>query len=301
MPRPTRIQPVDHAGHRCLQLSSVHGTAIVALHGAQLLSWVPAGHSDVVWLSPLALPEPAAIRGGVPICWPWFGKQDMPDGAMQHGPVRNRLWDVVATDDGDGGDGDAVSVTLQPQPAHSPTDPLTRFAQGLQLSLRITLGQTLVQTLQTRNPGANTVTLTQALHSYFSVSDATRVRIAGLESLPFDDKLSGAQCPPTGGPFVLDGCCDRVYQRRVATDDPCYTLSDSAWRRQIRLTTRGSQSVVVWNPGMEGARQMADVPDAQWQSFLCIEAANAGTDRIQLSPGGQHQLTQTLAVSHWNP
>lgn len=301
MPRPTRIEAIDHAGHRCLQLRSAHGTAIVALHGAQLLSWVPAGQRDVLWLSPLALPEPAAIRGGVPICWPWFGKQGMPEGAMQHGPVRNRLWDVVATDDGAGGDGGAVSVTLQPQPAHNPADPLARFAHGLQLSLRITLGQALVQTLQTRNLGDHSVTLTQALHSYFSVSDATQVQVAGLEALPFDDKLLGAQCPPTGVPFVLDACCDRVYQRPIAADSPCYTLSDPAWQRQIQLTTQGSQSVVVWNPGLEGARQMADVGAAHWRAFLCIEAANAGADPIILAPGGQHQLTQTLAVAPWSP
>jgi glucose-6-phosphate 1-epimerase len=95
MPAHSSIQPLTHAGHACLQLSTRHGTVIVALHGAQVLSWVPAGHQDVFWLSPSSRPAPAAIRGGVPICWPWFGKQGMPTGAMQHRPVRNRPWEVV--------------------------------------------------------------------------------------------------------------------------------------------------------------------------------------------------------------
>jgi glucose-6-phosphate 1-epimerase len=301
MDTPERITPIDHAGHSCLQLRSPHGTAVIALHGAQLLSWVPNGQYDVFWLSPQALPEPAAIRGGVPVCWPWFGKQGMPSGAMQHGPVRNRLWNVAATSTGEGDDADQpLSVTLVPTAASSPDDPLTRYAATLQLSLRVELGRTLTQTLTTRNLGDCPFVLTQALHSYFAVADVTQVQINGLENRVYEDKLGGAQSVTHNGTWQLDQACDRIYQQGTASTEHHYTLADPLGRRQIHITTQGSQSVVVWNPGAAGAAQMADVPNDGWQHYVCIEAANAGADRITLPAGAQHTLTQTVALTPWH-
>jgi glucose-6-phosphate 1-epimerase len=291
----SNIQPIRHAGYDCLQLSTRHGTAIVALHGAQVLSWIPTGHRDVFWLSPLARPVPAAIRGGVPICWPWFGKQDMPDGGMQHGPVRNRPWelvDVLTEDD------NRISLTLAPCCATTPDDPLTRFAAHLLLSLQIDLGENLVQTLQTRNQSDRPFALTQALHSYFSVHDATQVQLAALAGLPYEDKLSASTNQVHASPFALDQACDRIYQHPGVAQTHHYTLEDRAWQRSIHITTRGSQSLVVWNPGQDQARNMSDVPETAWSNFLCLEAANAGVDVITLAPGAQHQLSQTLAVAH---
>lgn len=299
MHTPQRITTIDHAGHRCLQLRNPHGTAIIALHGAQLLSWVPTGHSDVFWLSPQALPEPAAIRGGVPLCWPWFGKQGMPDGAMQHGPVRNRLWEVAATNAEEDNDTDQpLSVTLVPTPALTPDDSLSRYAAQLKLSLRLELSDTLTQTLTTRNLGARPFVLTQALHSYFAVADVTQVRISGLENRRYEDKLSGQQNAAHSNAWHLEQACDRVYQQDTASKQHHYTLADQLGRRQIHITTQGSGSVVVWNPGPAGAARMADVPDDSWHHFVCVEAANAGADSITLAPGAQHTLGQTLA---WVP
>jgi glucose-6-phosphate 1-epimerase len=301
MDTPHSITPIDHAGHRCLRLRSAQGTAIISLHGAQLLSWVPLGHSDVFWLSPQALPEPAAIRGGVPVCWPWFAGQGMPMGAMSHGPVRNRLWEVAANSPDDRVDADQpLRITLTPTPGLTPDDPLCRFAPGMQVSLCVELGDTLTltQTLTTRNLGNQPFVLTQAMHSYFAVTDARQVQISGLENRPYDCKLSGAQNASHAGIWQLDQACDRVYQQNPVATQHSYTLSDPAAGRQIHITTLGSQSVVVWNPGAETASQMADVPDSAWHQFVCIEAANAGADRITLAPGDQHALTQILALTH---
>ena len=297
MPAQSHILPLTHAGHACLQLSTRHGTAIVALHGAQVLSWVPIGHRDVLWLSPNAQLAPgAAIRGGVPICWPWFGKQGMPEGAMQHGPVRNRPWEVASVQ-ADSTEG--ISLTLVPCRATNPDDPLTRFAAHLPLTLQIDLGETLVQTLATRNQGPQPFALTQALHSYFAVQDASQVLVPELAGLYYDDKLSGATQQLQQGPFVLARACDRIYQQPGTAPARHYTLEDRAWQRRIHITAQGSQSLVVWNPGLEQARTMADVPDAEWCNFLCLEAANAGPDVVLLRPGAQHRLTQTLAVESW--
>lgn len=290
------IVPMVFAGHQALQLRTRHGVAIVALHGAHLLSWVPAGGRDVLWVSPQALPEPAAIRGGVPVCWPWFATQRMPPDGKQHGPVRNLPWQVKAVHAcGD----EEVSLTLQPCLDHAPH--LNAWAPGLQLALRITLGASLTQTLHTHNSGAQPFTLTQALHSYFAVGKATQVRIDGLQGLRFQER-NAPESAMQHTPFALgvhNPACDRIYAHTSggqATVGHRYILVDSDWQRSIQIDTQGSQSVVVWNPGSAGARTIADMPDDAWQDFFCVEAANAGEDAVLLAPGAQHSLAQTISV-----
>jgi glucose-6-phosphate 1-epimerase len=292
---PPQIKRLVHTGHACLQLNTRFGSATVALHGAHLLSWVPAGQRDVFWLSPQALPEPAAIRGGVPVCWPWFARQGQPASAAQHGPVRNLPWQISTIH---GCSDDEISLSLQPcDDNNTPAN----AAPGLQVSLRITLGQTMQQTLHTHNlgsPGSRPFTLTQALHSYFAVGDAAQVGIEGLTGLPYQDRLRNLAFDVQRDPFALDQACDRTY----AHPDPSapashrYELVDPVWQRRIVIDTHGSQSVVVWNPGSEGARRMADVPDDGWQDFFCVETSNAGPDVVLLAAGAAHSLDQTLSV-----
>ncbi|MDB5869966.1 MAG: Aldose 1-epimerase [Polaromonas sp.] len=294
---PPQITPIRHAGHDALQLTTRHGTAIIALHGAHLLSWRPTGQREVFWLSPDALPEPAPIRGGVPVCWPWFSKQGMPDSALQHGPVRSLPWQVSAIH---ASSDDEISLSLEPCAQVLKDAALSSVSLGLQVSLRITLGRTLSLALRTRNLGTESFHLTQALHSYFSVSHAGQVGIEGLAGLAYLDKLRGMAADLQQAPFAFDMACDRIYHH--AAKDPSarpahrYVLADPAWQRRIVIDTQGSQSVVVWNPGRETARQMADVPDDDWPDFFCIEAANAGPDVIALAPGAEHLLEQTLSI-----
>lgn len=284
MQLPDQITPCRHAGHAALRLATCHGTAILALQGAHLLSWLPAGQREVFWLSPASLPEPAPIRGGVPVCWPWFAKQGMPDSAPQHGPARTVPWEISAIH---ASSDDEISLSLAPEKTLLP---------GLQLSLRITLGPTLSQTLHTRNLGSATFPLTQALHSYFAVADATRIDIDGLLNLSYQDKLRAMAPNIQRVPFALDQACDRIYHHPGAARQARYTLNDPVWQRRIVIETQGSESVVVWNPGREGAARMADLLDDGWQDFFCIEAANAGPDVIALAPGAEHWLAQRLSL-----
>ncbi|MCX7256814.1 MAG: D-hexose-6-phosphate mutarotase [Polaromonas sp.] len=301
MQLPPEITLLAHAGHSALQLLTRHGRAIVALHGAQLLSWIPTGQREVFWLSPDALPEPAAIRGGVPVCWPWFAKQGMPDGTMQHGPVRGLPWQISAIH---ASSDEEISLSLQPCAQVAQEASFSALAPGLQVSLRITLGQTLSQSLQTRNLGDQPFQLTQALHSYFAVSHAAQVSIDGLLGLPYQDRLRDLATDVQRSAFALDQACDRTYAQPPsqlpagAAQPPAhrYRLNDPAWQRRIVIDTLGSASVVVWNPGNETAARMADVPDDGWQDFFCIEAANAGPDVVTLAPGAAHRLAQTLSV-----
>jgi glucose-6-phosphate 1-epimerase len=288
---PPQIKPIDHAGHACLQLNTRFGAAIVALHGAHLLSWLPTGQRDVFWLSPQALPEPAAIRGGVPVCWPWFAKQGQPASVAQHGPVRNLPWQISAIHSCSD---EEISLSLQPRDDNS----LVSAAPGLQVGLRITLGQTLKQTLHTHNLGRQPYALTQALHSYFAVGHAAQAGIEGLSGLPYQDRLRDLAFDVQRTPFALDQACDRTYAHPDASVQDCqrYELVDPVWQRRIVIDTQGSQSVVVWNPGSAGARKMADVPDDGWQDFFCVETSNAGADVVVLAAGAAHSLGHTLSV-----
>lgn len=246
------------------------------------------------WLSPLALPEPAAIRGGVPVCWPWFGRQGMPEGAMQHGPVRIRAWEVSCVH----ADGpECVSIDLVPSAPASADDPMGHYANDLQLSLRIDVDENLTQTLHTFNRGEDDYTLTQGLHAYFAVTQAEAICIEGLRGLHYDDKLAGTAGLLQATDFRLETACDRVYHQVSGTAQHRYTLLDADARRKIQITTKGSQSVVVWNPGAVGARAMADVPDDAWTQFFCVEATNAGDDHITLAPGDHHRLVQRVQVT----
>ncbi len=302
MQLPAQITRLQHAGHDAFQLTTRHGSAIVALHGAHLLSWRPTGQREVFWLSPQALPEPAAIRGGVPVCWPWFAKQGMPEGAMQHGPVRGLPWQISAIH---AASDEEISLSFQLCAQAALDARFAALAPGLQVSLRITLGQSLNQTLHTRNLGNQPFQLTQALHSYFAVSHAAQVGIEGLVGLPYQDRLRDLADDMQRTAFALDQACDRTYSHppqnhplpeAVGQSAHRYTLTDPAWQRRIVIDTLGSASVVVWNPGHETVRAMADVHDDGWQDFFCIEAANAGPDVVVLAPGAAHSLVQTLSV-----
>ena len=286
----------DYAGYACLELRNAHGTAIVSLHGGQLLSWVPAGQRDVFWLSPHAKPAPAAIRGGVPVCWPWFGKQGLPQGAMQHGPVRNVTWKLLACQAGDNG---SLFLGLEPDRTAPGGDAVDAYAKHLEVRLDIALGAEFRMSLQTQNRGIAPFALTQALHTYFAVGDVEQVQLQGVEGLRYDSRVDGTQGNLQVGAFQLQTLCDNTYAQTNLQTEHHYLLTDPAWQRQISLTTQGSQSAVVWNPGAVGAAAMADVPDAAWKDFLCVEAANAGPDVVVLAPGAHHHLQQTLSCQAW--
>ena len=129
------------------------------------------------------------------------------------------------------------------------------------------------------------------------MANASTVDIEGLAGLRYDDKLQGTSPQLQTGSFRLENACDRVYQQASGAVQHHYMVVDPDGQRKIHITTKGSQSVVVWNPGPTGARAMADVPDGAWSQFFCVEASNAGDDSITVAPGAHHRLVQRLQVS----
>ncbi|WMJ71028.1 D-hexose-6-phosphate mutarotase [Stenotrophomonas sp. 24(2023)] len=273
-------------GLEAWQVQTASATAVISVFGGQLLSYVPAGQPDLLWLSPTRAALPTPIRGGVPICWPWFGRQGQPADAPAHGRVRTARWQLQQASRLPDGD---VELELVPVRAD---------AAALRLSMQLRIGARLHQQLHSHNTGADPVTLTQALHSYFRVGDATRVEVDGVDGLHYLDKYEDyAQPRLQQGPWHLrdprdPGRSDRIYPGTSGH----YVLRDPVLQRRIDIHSEGSHTLVAWNPGAEAAAQMADVGEG-WHDYVCLEVANAGPDVIELAPGASHRMDQILSSS----
>ena len=197
--------------------------------------------------------------------------------------------------------------------------PLQDLALRLRMQLRI--GRTLEQRLTTTNAGTQPVRFSEALHNYFRVSDEAKVHIEGLAGRVFLDKNDGGNEHVQQGHWTLDdprdpGRSDRLFPGAGAgagTDTHVgasagvdaglgdgtighYRLVDPGLRRHIDLAVRNASTAVVWNPGQAAAARMADV-GVHWRGFVCLEAANAGSDLVELAPGASHTLQQTITVT----
>ncbi len=272
-----------------LRVHNALARADISLQGAQLLSFQPHGQPDWLFLSPRARFEPGqAIRGGVPVCWPWFGPDPQDLGRPAHGFARQRLWALrEAIDEADG----ATRLTLA-----LCDDTATRalWPQAFELRLDIRIGHTLRLALTTRNTGDTAFTLTQALHSYFAVDHIDAVRVLGLEGCGFIDKRPGAPArgQATGEALRFDGRLDRIYQ---AVPERLHILGTAGGQR-LALHSEGSRTAVVWNPGAALAADMADLGPGTHHRFVCVETANAGDESIVLPPGGWHRLSVDIAA-----
>jgi len=273
------------AGYPAVLVETADARAAVALHGGHLLSYVPTGGEDLLWLSPRQADAPAAIRGGVPVVWPFFGRQGQSNDVPSHGFVRTVRWQLV--DAARAADG-SVSLTLAP-PRYPDLD--------LDLRMHLRIGKMLEQTLETTNTGDVPVAFTQALHSYFHVSDVADVRVEGLDGLRFLDKNDGYAAHAQTGDWVLDDARDPGRSDYIYADaGGHYLLDDPGLDRRIELETSGSHSLVVWSPGAASAERSSDMNDGAWRGFVCLEAANAGPDVVRLASGQTHALTQRVRV-----
>ena len=264
------------------------GAASICLQGGHLLTWQPhAQHAPVVWLSDHAQFAPGkSIRGGVPVCWPWFGPRDANADYPAHGFVRTAPWQVRHA--GRGVDG-ATDITLTPVL----TDTATGFwPYRTELTLRIQVGDVLRMTLTTANRDDREVVIGEALHTYFHVGDIAETRVCGLDQIEYLDKLQAyARCQQAGA-IGFAGETDRVY---VDTDSPC-VIEDPVLQRRIVIAKSGSLSTVVWTPWADRAAQMGDLGPEGWRRMVCVESANAKDNLITVGPGGEHSLTVEYAV-----
>lgn len=270
-----------------LSITALEASAEIYLHGAQVTAWHPAGAAEALFLSEHShWHDGRAIRGGVPICFPWFrAKADNPK-APAHGFVRTREWHLDAIQANEGG-----SVIAELSTA-SDASTLQWWPHDFQLMLRVTVGAALKLELTTRNTGAATFSFEEALHTYFRVSDARSVRVSGLDQASYLDNTGGNREHVQAGDIVFNAATDSAYLNTVTSLD----LIDSGFHRILRTEKQNSATTIVWNPWQQGAASLSDLGSDEWQSMTCVEASNILGASVSLAPGQQHTLGATLSV-----
>ena len=287
VPGVVAIEPGNNGMPR-VRVTSPAGEAEVYLHGAHVTHFQPRGHRPVLFMSGQSHFDPAkAIRGGVPLIFPWFGPNSSDPKAPQHGFARTATWDV--RDVSTRGDGTAV-VTL----ALGPSDVSRKhWPHDFAATFTVSVGAALEMSLEVVNASPGEIRYEEALHTYLAVGDIRRTTIDGLAGRTFIDKVDKASRktqPP--GAFTLSGETDRVY---LDTPDTV-TVNDGANGRKLVVSKSGSASTVVWNPWTDKAKAMADFGDDEWPGMLCIETANAADNVVTLAPGARHMMRAVIAV-----
>ena len=275
-----------------VRVTTSTAAAEIYLHGAQVTSWRPSGAAEALFVSSQSRWEDGrAIRGGIPICFPWFrGKADDPK-APAHGVVRTRAWQLdTLIEDSETG---AITVTLSTE-----SDELSRrwWPYEFQIAHRVTVGTELKLELLVTHSGsvedAEPMRFEEALHTYHAVGDAGQVRVTGLDEASLLDNMDSNREKVQRGDVRYDRQTDSAY---IDTEH-AVELVDPVLRRRIRTVKENSLTTVVWNPWKDGAAALADLGDAEWQQMACVEAANILGNAITLAPGRQHRMGATLSL-----
>lgn len=267
-----------------LEMRNQHGSTVVTTQGATVLSYVPTDGREVIWVSDSARYDGSkAVRGGIPVCWPWFGPHPDDPALPAHGFARQAIWRPVAVTTEAG----VTCATFRLEP-----DERTRsiWPQAFRLELTVRLGECLEVELRSTNPGPESIEISEALHSYFRVECAHGIAVEGLDGLAYWDKQQGGVRGVQDRPLRVEPPIDRVFFRHT---EPAL-IHDR--ERDIHVEKRGSATTVVWNPGPEGVRSFDDIPDPAWTEMLCVETANALDDQYTLAPGETHVLGTRIST-----
>lgn len=309
---PASVQvDVGEGGLEFVRVTGKNASAEIYLRGAHVTSWTPTGapeagttttgptpisdvaeesapngttpgENSVIWMSEKSIFAPGVpLRGGVPICFPWFGANEEDPSAPSHGFARLADWELLwaRVDDED------VLVTFRLKDTLDTRS--SPWAHQFEAIYTVTVGRRLGLSLTVNNRDRKPFRYEEALHTYLAVSDIHQVAISGLENAPFIDKVAGEDrgtVDATGTPLTFSGETDRIYFGEA----PLVTVSDPAAGRQLHVAGEGSGTTVVWNPWAEKAAKMADFGDDEWPSMVCVETSNVKTAAITLEPGETH-------------
>ena len=269
------------------EVANQHALANIALQGAHVATFQPRGEEPVIWLSPLAKFAPGkSIRGGVPICWPWFGPHQTDSKLPGHGFARTVPWELLDTKALEDGStflrfGLIENDTTRAQWPHPST-----------AQLEVTVGKALRVELVTANTGSAPFELSEALHTYLQISDVGNMTIRGLEGCEYIDKVGATARRTQQDGIVIESEVDRVY---VNTAADC-VIEDKGLKRAIRIHKEGSRSTVVWNPWTEKAEKMGDFGPKLHRDMVCVESGNAMENAVTVAPGETHRLVAMYSV-----
>lgn len=274
-------------GFPIIQIDNEHAEAAISVYGGQVLSFKPKNESEVLFVSSQAYYQAGkAIKGGIPICWPWFGPDPEAKGRSNHGFVRDRGWqmrEVISTQDG---------ATLVKMGLQDTAETRKIWDYSFDLEIAIAVGSTLTVELTTRNTDRQPFKITQALHTYFRVGDLDGVAVIGLENNDYLDKVDGGKQKTQSGTITFSEECDRIY----LNVRPELTIEDRAGKRKIVIKATNSHTAIVWNPGAEVAEKMTDLGAKDYLNFVCVETANAADEIITVAAGEEFKITAQYAI-----
>jgi glucose-6-phosphate 1-epimerase len=270
-----------------VQVTGAPACGEMYLHGAQVTSWKPAENDEVLFLSTKSRwQEGQAIRGGIPICFPWFrAKADDPK-APAHGFVRTTSWQLesIVVEE----PGVLVSMSIESD------EHTQRWWPGeFRLVYRVIFGSELTLELTCTNTDKIGFRFEEALHTYNRVSYVANVRLQGLDAVQFLDNTDSNKVNVQRGDVTIASATDNAFVDTQNNVD----LIDPESRRYIRLKKANSLTTVVWNPWSEGGARLGDLGDGEWRRFLCVEASNILAASISLAPGEKHKMTAVVSAA----
>ena len=288
------IQPqlkfiTDENGQEYIEINNDLAIAKIALQGGHIMTWQPKAQTHpVLWLSSNARQEKGrSIRGGVPICWPWFGAHATDATLCPHGFARVIPWQLIEAEPTRHG---ATRIVLQ---MTETAEARRQLSYPYLLSMTITIGDTLRIELSTTNKSSHPFMIGEAFHTYFNISDIANVVVKGLEEVLFADKVFNYERRLQQGDIRFNGEFDRVYLNTTAD---C-SIEDSGLNRKIRIGTSRSQSTVIWTPWADKAEQMGDMgAKDEWRTTVCVETANALDNAVIISPNKTHTMAVEYSV-----
>jgi glucose-6-phosphate 1-epimerase len=256
------------------------------LHGAHVTSWKPAGAEEVLFVSAQSRWENGrAIRGGIPICFPWFGgKADDPN-APAHGFVRTKAWELESIAQAGG----AVTVSMFTE---NNKDTKKWWPADFRLVHRVTFGSELVLELALTNTGSSPLRFEEALHTYHRVGNVANIRVSGLDSVHYIDKTDANRMKLQHSDIAIDSETDRVY----LNTEHAINVHDPVLRRRIHIKKDNSRTTVVWNPWIKKALSFQDFGADEWKQMVCIETSNVADFAVELAPGQQHTMKAVVTL-----
>ncbi len=271
-------ESAGHGGLPCIRIENAEASAEIYLHGATITHFQPVGQKPLIFVSKQAIFDgKKPIRGGVPICWPWFGPHPSDPKLPQHGTVRTRAWSL--------------------KHAGTLPDRTTRVTLALEtpeaaLEYEVTVGRLLTMRLTTTNRSAAPLTITEALHTYFVVGGIKHVSVHGLQGVEYFDRVTQGRLRDDQPEIRFTGEFDRTYLNTHKSTE----ILDPAMGRKIHVTKSGSASTVVWNPWIAKAKAIADLGDDEWQDFVCVETANGPGNDVTIAPGASSAIQASLTI-----
>src|ERR1700728_1575355 len=269
-----------------IRVSAPWASAEIYLYGAQLTSWQPVNGEEVIFLSEHSnWQDGDAIRGGIPVCFPWFrAKVDNP-AAPVHGVVRTKEWRLESVQI----DGESVVVICS---AESDESTHRWWPHAFRLTHRLSIGKSLRLELHVTNTGQTSFRFEEALHTYFRVGQAERVSIHGLDQAAYLDNLDGNRRKTQTGDLMFTRRTDNAY---IDVPGPAEVI-DPTWHRNVRTEKVNSATTVVWNPWQDGANSLGDLGNDEWRQFACVEASNIFDSAVTLAPGQEHRMQAIISV-----